>query len=248
MNHSKTSEAVGHHHLVGPGAKELFFRGFLIRPAKDKKIGVHPSGRHGDEQIVRIGQNNRHKPFCSHDTGFYEHFLAGGIINNIRDFLLSQFFLGLRILVDDHQGNAVALQFLCNDDPDPPVPAQNVVVFNVLQFQPQFPPADKIPHLKFNHDLRDDPKGVGHNPHAGKYEENRKDPPRFGNRPDFAVSNGCDGDHRHVEGFKQRPSLNDHVACRSQKENQGQQDDAPDDTPKACTGNGIVATRLLVHG
>ena len=139
-------------------------------------------------------------------------FINGGI--GLKHLKPSVFGNGLAVRVgfDHHQRHPVLLQLGSDLLADPAVATENHVMFHALQslLEAQFPQPPEISRFRqsqdaLNHQL--------HHDHATDDDQNRDQTSLGGQRFNFSVANGADGDQHHPEAVPPVPSLGEAVAA-----------------------------------
>ena len=124
----------------------------------------------------------------------------------------------LRPVVHHHDGNVVVAKFPGNNLPDTAKTADNIMIFYITNFPFQSPPAKNVSELSFHHHLGDGCYHIKHKTNAQKDQHDCEGPAGLGQRPDFPITHGGQGNDRHVEPFEETPALQEDIAEAADEE------------------------------
>jgi hypothetical protein len=166
--------------------------------------------------------------------------LIRGFTDQVEHTVLIHGRLAVCIIFDDHHIQVSFGEIARQYAADPAIPADDVMVLQLGDLFVQFTPPENYSYAVFHQKLYKQTDYIHKITNTRHDEDDREGPAGITDLMNLAVTDGGQGNNRHVQGIIKWPSLDEHVSNRTDKDETDRQNDAEGEV--AFTFHGVYVS------
>jgi hypothetical protein len=182
---------------------------FLLgRPSHHLEVGAKPLGAQADEEVGHVVREGRDQAAGRPDERFVEGFVPRGVGLDDEDVLPHRSYLlgALQVPLDHHVGDVRMDQLPNHLEPHATRAANDDMVFQLHHLPPGLSKSNHVREIHLDDRRGDQGEPKTHRGDPSGQKESGDESTLVGEGPDLIVSDGREGDDRHVEGIGERPA------------------------------------------